>query len=407
MIYFDCGMGAAGDMLCAALYEVLDEKQKHSFLDSFAALGIPNVTLTHQQSVRCGIKGTRFVIMIDGEAEETQGEHLHHGHEQEHENSSRLHRHHHTTMKDIEGIVSHLNASERVKQNTIEVYRLIAAAESEAHGVNVEEVHFHEVGAMDAVADVAAFSLLVEMLGYPRIAASAINCGSGFVRCAHGTLPVPAPATALLLKGIPFYTSSIKTELCTPTGAALLRRFASSFDTHENITACKVGYGMGTRELEALNCVRAFLCEEGGTDEVCTLECEIDDMTGEEIAFACKRLMEEGALDVHTVPVFMKKGRPGISLKCLCAPSAADKTAVNIFALTTTLGIRKSILSRYVMQRSVCTAENGIRIKRAAGYGITRSKCEADDVEQIARKTGKSYRQCAKCEDFRTDTELQ
>lgn len=474
-IYVDCAMGAAGDMLCAALYELLGEEQKASFLERFNALFSKyNVTLAVQKTQRCGIMGTRFCVAVNGEQEgevHEQHDERHneqdsackqsclptaehdegHIHEHEHTRDPR-HKHHHTSMACIEGIVCGLDVSGWASKNIIEVYRLIAAAESEAHGVDVEEVHFHEVGAMDAVADVTSFTLLLEALGRPHLMSSSINVGSGFVHCAHGVLPVPAPATAILLRGVPFYTSSIEAELCTPTGAALLRHFAQVIGAHKTITASKIGYGMGSRELKQCNCVRAYLCDESvkcnqeyvraqgdasdmdecsdggaadtdgnaskqessgakhieedtlpqgmtdvfGTDEVAILECEIDDMTGEEVGFAIERIMEEGALDAHTAPVFMKKGRPGVSLTCICSPCDMQKTAALIFRLTTTLGLRARTARRYRLDRVINEKDSvygKVRVKTVTGGIITRTKVEADDAARIAREKGVSLRE--------------
>lgn len=403
-IYLDCSMGAAGDMLGAALYELLDETQKASFIKRFNGLfGAHKITLSAQKTLRCGIKGTHFCVDAVGEKEAC-------GHHDEHCQDKN---HHHTTMASIEKIVNGLDASKTVKEHIIEVYRLIAEAESEAHGVRVEEVHFHEVGAMDAIADISAFTMLLEVFNYPRVTSSAVNAGSGFVHCAHGTLPVPAPAAASLLKGIPFYKSAVEAELTTPTGAALLRHFASAFGTHDNIVAQKIGYGMGTRELEICNCVRAFLCKDFKAlpanddaaadndmliDDAAILECEIDDMTGEEISFAIERLLEEGALDAHTAPVYMKKMRPGVALICISRPCDKEKMASFIFRLTTTLGIRVRTSCRYVLRRNISVKDDEgkeVRIKTASGYGVNREKAEADDIARIAREKGISFREAS------------
>ncbi len=257
-IYLDCNMGAAGDMLSAALLELLPEDERAEFVDGLNALGLPGVEFTAQPSVKCGITGTHMHVTVNGHAEGEEHRHHHeHGHEHGH-----THEHHHSGMHDIEHIVSgHLNIPEKVKSDILAVYKLIAEAESHAHGVPVSEIHFHEVGTMDAVADVTAVCLLMDRLSPGQVIVSPVHVGSGQVRCAHGILPVPAPATAHILTGAPIYGGRIKGELCTPTGAALLRHFADSFGDMPVMTLLRVGYGMGTKDFEAANCVRAMLGE--------------------------------------------------------------------------------------------------------------------------------------------------
>ena len=219
-LYLDCGMGAAGDMLTSALLELLPEQDE--FLSELNMLGIPGVEFRRETAVRSGITGTRVVVTVGGEAEESHDVSVSGGHGQEHH-------HHHHSVHGIGHLVAGLPLSEKVRGDILAVYGLIAEAESHVHGVPVEEVHFHEVGALDAVADVAAVCLLMEKLSPQQVVVSPVHVGSGQVRCSHGILPVPAPATAYLLREVPIYGGSVKGELCTPTGAALLKHFATRF----------------------------------------------------------------------------------------------------------------------------------------------------------------------------------
>lgn len=273
-IYIDCGMGAAGDMLTGALLELLDEDSRIRFVDEFNNLGIPGVVMETEPSVKCGVSGTHVRIKVNGIEE---GEHIHHSHdddlkhnhihaaEHEHHHShDGAHGHHsHNGMHDIEHIVNdHLSVSDKVKEDILKVYSIIADAESRAHGVPVTDIHFHEVGTMDAIADVTAVCLLIDRINPERIVASPVNVGGGTVKCAHGILPVPARATANILEGIPTYSGEIKSELCTPTGAALLKYYVDEFgDMPEMSTAC-CGSGMGTKDFEIANCVRITLSED-------------------------------------------------------------------------------------------------------------------------------------------------
>ena len=391
-LYFDCSMGAAGDMLTAALLELLPDRE--AALAELNALGIPGVVYRAEPAVRCGIRGTHVTVTVNG-AEEDEHLHDHHAHDHEdHDHSHAHHHHHHTGMHEINWILSLLPVSDRVRENALAVYDRIARAESRAHGVPVTEIHFHEVGTMDAVADVVGFCYLMEKLAPDRVSASPIHVGSGQVRCAHGILPVPAPATADILKDVPIYSGEIRGELCTPTGAALLKQFVNSFGPMPVMKTAAVGYGMGKKDFPAANCVRAFWGESGeGADEVCELACNLDDMTPEAVGFAMETLLDAGALDVWTAPIGMKKNRPGILLSVLCKPEEANSFTSLLFRQTTTLGVRRSVLARATLSRRTETVRTDLgpmTKKISAGYGVTREKLEYEDLAAAARANGLS-----------------
>lgn len=297
-------------------------------------------------------------------------------------------------LSDINGIIDGLDVSEKVKANAKAVYSLIADAEGSVHGESPDQIHFHEVGTMDAVADIVGVCILMEKIGADQVLSSAVHVGSGMVKCAHGILPVPAPATAHLLKGIPTYGGAVEGELCTPTGAALLKYFSEGFGNRPVMTTEKIGYGMGGKDFGIANCLRAFLGNtEGKTELITKLECNLDDMTGEDISFAQEMLFEAGARDVYTQPIGMKKSRPGIMLCALCLPEDADRLAEVFMKHTTTLGVRRIDMQRYVLDRSFETADTElgkVSIKRASGLGIEKSKPEFEDIKEIAKKSGMS-----------------
>ncbi|MBQ7481542.1 MAG: nickel pincer cofactor biosynthesis protein LarC, partial [Lachnospiraceae bacterium] len=307
---------------------------------------------------------------------------------------SHHHSHHHRSLHDIEHIIYDLKLPESVKKNAVSVYSLIAEAESHAHGREVHEIHFHEVGTMDAVADVVSVCLLLDMLSPDKIVASGINVGSGHVHCAHGILPVPAPATEYILKGVPIYSGHIKSELCTPTGAALLKHFAAAYSEMPLMRIEKTGYGCGKKDFEQANCVRAFLGDsEGSGDTVAELACNIDDMTPEAMGYAMEFLFEAGALEVYTLPAGMKKSRPGIVLNVLCREEDREKMIKLIFKHTTTIGVRENISRRYTLNRHIekkDTVYGPVRLKVSEGYGVTRSKWEYEDIIRIADEQGSS-----------------
>ena len=378
ILYLECNMGAAGDMLAAALLELMPDREEA--LAELNGIGIPRVTYSRETVCRCGICGTHLAVTIDG-AEESEDMHAHrHPHDG----------HHHGSLHKIEHLVTgHLALPDAVKEDVLAVYRLIAEAESAVHGVPVTEIHFHEVGTMDALADIAAVSLLLHKLAPDQILASPICVGSGQVKCAPGVLPVPAPATAHLLKGVPSYSGAIQTELCTPTGAALLKRFASAFGERPTMQVGAIGYGMGKKELEAANCVRAFWGETQETGgDVRELSCNLDDMTAEAIAFAMETLLEAGALDVWTTPITMKKSRLGTMLSLLCREEDSQRMAELLFRHTTTIGVREYACRRYTLDRTVDTVSTpygDVRRKTSCGYGVTRKKYEYEDLARIAK----------------------
>ena len=367
-LYLDCGMGAAGDMLTAALLELLPDKD--AFVAELNGLGIPNVVFTAEKSTKCGITGTHMGVAIHGEEESE-------------------HHHHHGSMVDIRAIVSALPIPTMVKLDILSVYEEIAQAESHVHGVPVEHIHFHEVGTMDAIADVTAVCLLLHRLSPDKIIASPIHVGSGQVRCAHGVLPVPAPATAYLLRGIPIYGGSIAGELCTPTGAALLRHFATEFGDMPPMRVSAIGYGMGKKDFPRANCLRAMLGEaEDPGCQVCELCCNVDDMTGEAIGFALERLLEAGALDAYTIPIGMKKSRPGVLIAVLCQEAQKEVMAQLLLRHTSTLGVRAFPCQRYTLLRNIETVQTPygpVRKKISSGYGIHKEKYEYEDLAAVAK----------------------
>jgi uncharacterized protein (TIGR00299 family) protein len=243
---------------------------------------------------------------------------------------------------------------------------------------------------MDAVADIVGVCMLMEELAPDVILSSPINVGKGHVRCAHGTLPVPAPATAHILQGIPIYSDDTEGELCTPTGAALLKYFVSEFGNMPVMRVSRIGYGMGKKDFKAANCVRVLFGEtadmKGMIAELC---CNLDDMTPEAIGFAQEQLFEADALDVYTIPIGMKKSRPGILLSCICRMEDREKMIRLIFKHTTTLGIREYLCNRYTLERSMTSMDTeygAVRIKKVSGWGITREKAEYEDLARIARE---------------------
>lgn len=401
-LYLDCSMGAAGDMLAAALLELLPDPD--AFVAELNALAIPDVKFSRETSVKCGITGTHLQVTVHGEEEGAHDHHHAHSHDHHHDHAHAHHHdhahshHHHASLHDIEHIVrGHLSLPATVADNVMAVYHLIADAESKAHGKPVSEIHFHEVGTMDAIADITAVCLLMHRLAPDEIIVSPVHVGSGQVHCAHGILPVPAPATATILQDVPIYGGSIQGELCTPTGAALLKHFADSFGEMPVMRTSAIGYGMGKKNFPAANCVRALLGERSAaSDDVIELCCNIDDMTGEAIGYAFDKLFAAGALDVYTIPIGMKKSRPGHLLHVICREADKDALVRALFAHTTTIGIRENRFRRYTLDRRIETIETvdgPVRRKCSTGYGVSREKFEHDDLARIADAQGLNLRE--------------
>ncbi len=478
-LYIECAMGAAGDMLTAALLELMPDKE--AALAKLNAMGIPGVVFEAELSAKCGITGTHMRVLIHGEEEESvpcghthaqedhhehnhahehhhEHEHVHeHHHEHDHhvhthahahvhvqedahchDSDAHDHAHHHAHdahhhahhgMAEIRSLIAELAVSEMVKEKALAVYQSIAEAESKVHGAEVDQIHFHEVGSMDAVADVTAVCLLMELLAPEQVIVSPIHVGSGTVLCAHGRLPVPAPATALILEGMPIYGGNVQGELCTPTGAALLKTFADSFGPMPPMTVAKTGYGMGTKNFEQANCLRAMLgasftmngtgskmqtaqdaegentgsrgaagkdtetknpaAREGRITEI---SCNLDDMTGEDIAFAAERILQAGALDVFTESIYMKKGRPAVKLTVLARPEDEERIAGEIFRHTSTIGVRIHTDRRYELARRSeqrKTPLGTIEVKISEGFGVRKEKIEFASLKEIAETSGK------------------
>lgn len=399
ILFLDCGMGAAGDMLQGALVSLLTKEEQESFVNRINNIGIHDVSVTLSDDEKCGITGKHVRVDVLGQEEHSHDVHehdhhheedYHHEHDHHHE-----HHHHHASMADITHMISHMDVSEKVKNDVINIYQLIAQAESKVHGKPVTEVHFHEVGMKDALIDITGVAMLIEELNVDKIVCSPINVGFGKVKCAHGILPVPAPATSEIIQGIPVYAGKFEGEMCTPTGAAILKHFTDEFSKMPLMSIEKSGYGTGNKDFEAANVVKAVIGNsfEGDnyTDSVTELRCNVDDMTGEELAYAIEKILEAGARDAFVSEVFMKKNRAGYLITVLCTLNDKEKIAEAIFKYTSTIGIRECQMERMILnrtQRVVSTEYGDVRIKVSEGYSVKKEKAEFDDLKLIAEKTG-------------------
>ncbi len=388
-------MGAAGDMLTAALLELQDDPD--AVIRELNGVFAGRAVLSVRKEQKRGITGSHVTVEIGGHVEGEE-EHAHEpddhgGHHGHH------HHHHHTSLAEVRGMIGGLALPETVVRDALAVYDLIAEAEARVHGASMENIHFHEVGSLDAMADVVSVCYLMHLLAPDAVCASPVHVGSGTVRCAHGELPVPAPATQELLKGIPIYGGEIVGELCTPTGAALLKYFVKEFGPLPPMRVSRTGLGLGTKDFPRLNGLRVLLGESDvlqPQDRVVELACSLDDMTAEDLGFAMDALLAAGALDVSFTAIGMKKNRPGVLLRCLCRPEQREEMLALLFRHTSSLGIREYVCNRYTLSRSFETRETPfgpVRIKRSEGYGTVREKPEFEDLKKIAEEQNLSLRE--------------
>lgn len=414
ILYLDCGMGAAGDMLAGALVSLLSKEEQESFIKMINNIGVDGVKVSLSDDAKCGITGKHFRVEIDGVEEHSHDVHEHehhHEHEQEHghhhehgdghnDNDNHGHHHHGTGPfpKELEAVAEKLDCPNDIQK----VYELLAEAEAKVHGKDVSEIHFHEVGMKDALIDIASVVYLMNKLKVDKVVVSPVNVGFGKVKCAHGILPVPAPATAELVKGIPTYAGRFEGELLTPTGAALLKYYADEFSYQPLMNVIKCGYGTGNKNFESANVVKAVLGEvtdELISENVIELNCNVDDMSAEDMAYATKTLIENGAKDAFVTPVIMKKGRSGMLLTVLCSAIDKERFVSLIFKHTSTIGIRVKETERIILNRheeTVHTKLGDVRVKYSEGYGVKREKPEFEDLRKLAEENNISVAEARK-----------
>ncbi len=392
-LFLECNAGASGDMILGALTDLLKAPAELGAM--LESSGIPGVRCEIETSDRSSITGTSVRILVDGVEEGTPGEKKHHEHH---------------SLGDVMGIIAGLKVSDRVKKDASEIYSIIAEAESQVHGKPVSEVHFHEVGALDAIADIVGVCLLVEKLAPEQIISSPLRTGYGTVECAHGVLPVPAPATANILKGMPVYAGDEEGEFTTPTGAAIIKHFAARYAQMPVMEYEDCGIGFGKKSSKTANMLRAYIGEaEEAMPTVTEIRTDIDDMTPEDLGGIIDLLMASGALDASICPVIMKKSRPGYILSCICRDEDTDDMAMIILAHTSSVGLRFHRCQRYEMKPSFIkyrTDFGDVRIKISEGYGLRKWKPEHDDMTKAAITNGVTVDEVRKNIHFDPDEEL-
>ena len=401
VLYFDCFSGISGDMTLAALMDLGVDEQ--SFRRELDKLKLEGYTLVISKSIKNGITGRDVNVILTKDEEKDHHDRCphedNHVHKSDHDHSHSLD-HHARNLRDIEALIDESDISQGVKDFSKKVFREIAAAEAKVHDKDIYEVHFHEVGAVDSIVDIVGTAICLDLLGVDRVYASKLHDGHGFIKCQHGTIPVPVPAVMEMLSGsgIPLIQTDINTELVTPTGMGILKCLSLGFGSMPQMSIDRVGYGMGKRETGGFNALRLVLGtmdepDKDTPDEIVLLETNIDDMNGEALGYTLEQLLENGALDVFYTPIFMKKNRPAVMLTVIARIKDEEKLADMILRETTTLGIRRSNFKRYCMNREiikVSTEFGDVRVKVASRNGVTKYAPEYEDCRNIARKTGKT-----------------
>jgi uncharacterized protein (TIGR00299 family) protein len=409
--YLECFAGISGDMLLGAL---VDAGVSRGLLEETAqALNIGAV-LQFSSVDRSGITATKVDVLDAASGEVAEHKHTHdHAHHHDHDHGG-AHKHDHDhphehkhvhgrSWKQIRELIEHTPLASDARALALRAFELLAQAEAKIHNVPVDTVHFHEVGAVDTITDIVCAAAGLCSLSVDAWYASAVNVGGGFVQCAHGMFPVPAPATAELLKGVPTYSAGVQKELTTPTGAALLKALGCSFTNVPVMAAGVIGYGAGTRNPKDFpNVLRLSISEVIGTEKpvgerVAVLECAVDDATPQLVAHIMERVLEEGALDVMCTPVVMKKGRMGSLLTVLCRPERREQFEDLLLRETTTLGLRVSEEDRVTLQRrfvEIETAYGSIRVKIGSRNGEDLNWMpEYEDCARAAREHGVPLKQ--------------
>ncbi len=382
ILYYDCFAGISGDMNLGALIDLgVDPKY---LSEELKKLRIEGFHLEVKQDQRRGITGTKAEVIIENQDNEK-------------------HRH----LRHIEELINSSTLSDKVKTNSLKIFNLIAEAEAKVHNISKEKVHFHEVGALDSIADIVGAAICLDYLDPDKIISSPVQLGGGTVKCAHGIMPVPAPATALILKDIPVRSGLVNFEATTPTGAAILAAMADEFSGSMNYQISQTGYGIGSKDdPQVANALRVFMCHDSESDgdmeteEAVLLECNIDDMNPEHYEYVLDKLFEAGASDAWLIPIIMKKSRPAVTLSILAKPSSLEKLKEIVFSNTSSIGVREYSLRKSMLRReefSIETKYGSVRIKESYFKAKKlRSKPESQDCRELAEKHGVSIAEIEK-----------
>lgn len=388
ILYYDCFAGISGDMNLGAMIDLgIDAGYLRNEL---SRLPVHGYELIVEKDNRKGISGTRVQVIIDEH-------HRHLGHnDHRHDHGAGSHHHHHRTFREIKKMIVSSTLDEKVKDLSTSIFQKVAEAEAKIHDKSADDVHFHEVGALDSIIDIVGAAICLNKLAPDAVQCSTVELGGGTVKCTHGVYPVPAPATAEIVKNMPVRKGTVDYEATTPTGAAILSACVNSFNNNLECIILKTGYGIGSKDSTIPNVLRVFLCEirDNGTATIPSfiIECNIDDMNPEFYDYIIDSLFSAGAKDVFITPIIMKKSRPAVKLSILCNPEAEDQVNEVLFRETSTIGLRKYTIEKTMLERKIeqiTTRYGEVRVKSAFYRGICiKSKPEYDDCIRIAKEKG-------------------
>lgn len=400
-LYFDCSSGISGNMTLGALLEIVgDEKY---LLEELNKLNVDGYKIEISKKVKNGITGTYVDVILE---HEHHHEHHHHHHEHEHnhnhdeehthlhenenEHEHNHHHHEHRNLEDVNKIIDESSIDEKSKELAKRIFLRVAKAESKVHNKPLEEVHFHEVGAIDSIVDIVGTAILINKINPDKIVSSIVNDGYGFIECAHGTISVPVPATSEIFaaSNVKFRQIDVDTELVTPTGAAIISELAEEFINLPAMVIEKIGWGAGTKDLQMPNVLKVYYGEmENPNEDVAVMETNIDDCSGEILGYTMEKLFENGALDVFYTPIFMKKNRPAYKLTVVCKRADVYNLQNIIFKETTTIGIRYRNECRTELKREmieVDTKYGKLNAKKVINNGQTYVYPEYESMKQLA-----------------------
>ena len=394
VLYFDCSSGISGNMTLGALTEIIgDEKY---LTEELKKLNVEGYKIEVSKKVKNGITGTYVDVILDNDHEH------HHEHEHEHH-----HHHEHRNLNDVNKIIDESSLDENVKDLAKRIFLRVAKAESKVHNKPLEEVHFHEVGALDSIVDIVGTAILINKINPDKVVSSVVNDGYGFIECAHGKMAVPVPATSEIFTdaGVKFRQIDIDTELVTPTGAAIIAELSNEFKVMPAMNVEKIGWGAGYKDIEIPNVLKVYLGEmESKDNTVCVMETNIDDSSGEILGFTSEKLFDEGALDVFFTPIFMKKNRPAYRLTTVCKKENMEKLQNIIFKETTTIGIRYRFEERKVLERKeteIDTKYGKLKVKEVVNNGEKYVYPEFESMKKLAKENNIPLKELYKIEELK------
>ena len=405
-LYFDCSSGISGNMVLGALAEIIGDEQY--LIKELKKLNTDGYKIEISKKVKNGITGTYINVIVDGKDEYG---HEHHIHEhEEHHNGSEQHNHHeHRNLADVNKIIEESSFNEKVKDLAKRIFLRVAKAESKVHNKSLEEVHFHEVGAIDSIVDIVGTAILIDKINPDKIISSIVNDGYGFIECAHGTMSVPVPATSEIFanSNVKFRQIDVDTELVTPTGAAIIAELAEEFVNLPAMTTEKIGWGAGSKDLKIPNVLKVYYGDmQESNENFVVMETNVDDCSGEILGYTSEKLFKNGALDVFYTPIFMKKNRPAYKLTVACRKEDMFKLQNIMFRETTTIGIRYRFESRTELGREfeeIDTKYGKLKVKKVINNGETYIYPEYESMKELAEKNNIPLKELYKLNELKID----